>query len=103
MRAMMSTAAELAPLPKPGKGGGTCVSCRRAQAFAVVFGGDFLALPVHAGGALVVDLHAVHADVALAGFRVAGDDAWQGDEAACILRPALQDGKVEQREVDRVG
>jgi hypothetical protein len=37
-----------------------------------VLGGDFLALPVHAGGLAVVDLHAVHADVALAGARVAG-------------------------------
>ena len=75
--------------------------CRaaRAHGIAIVLGGDFLALPVHAGGALVVDLHAVHADVALAGFRIAGDDAGQRDETAAILRPALQNGKVEQREV----
>ena len=37
-----------------------------AHGFAIVFGGDFLALPVHAGGLAVVDLHAIHADVALA-------------------------------------
>ena len=72
---------------------------RRAQGLAVVFGADFLALPVHAGGALVINLHAVHADVALAGLGVAGDHARQGDEAARILGPALQDGKIEQREI----
>jgi hypothetical protein len=39
----------------------------RAGAFAEMLGGVFLALPVHAGGLAVVDLHAVHAHVALAG------------------------------------
>jgi hypothetical protein len=39
-----------------------------AEAVAQVLGGVLLALPVHAGGLAVVDLHAVHADVALAGF-----------------------------------
>ena len=47
-----------------GSGGGV------AQRFAVVLGGYLLPLPVHAGGLAVVDLHAVHADVALA--RCAG-------------------------------
>ena len=32
---------------------------------------DLLQLPVHAGGAVVVNLDAIHADVALAGVRVA--------------------------------
>ncbi len=31
--------------------------------------------------------------------RVAGDDAGQGDEAAAILGPALQDGKIEDAEI----
>jgi len=44
-----------------------------AQMIAVVFGGDFLALPVHAGGALVIDLHTVHANVALPCFRITRD------------------------------
>src|SRR5580658_6661417 len=57
-----------------------------------MLGGVFLALPVHAGGLAVVDLHAVHADVALAGAGVAGDDAGEGDEAASVLRPGLEDG-----------
>ena len=48
---------------------------------------------------VVVDLEAVHAEIALAGFGIAGDDAGQGDEAAGVLRPALQDGKIEQREI----
>ena len=69
------------------------------HALAVMLGADFLPLPVHARGALVVNLHAIHADIALAGFRVAGDHARQGDEASGILRPALQDGKVVQRKL----
>ena len=49
-----------------------CIWGGGAEAFAHVFGGDLLALPVHAGGLAVVDLHPVHADVALARFGVAG-------------------------------
>ena len=64
-----------------------------------MLGGDFLALPVHAGRALVVDLHAVHTDIALTGFGVARDDAGERDEAASVFGPALQDGEIEQREV----
>ena len=70
-----------------------------AEEFAHVFGGDLLALPVHSGGLAVVDLHAVHADVALAGFGVAGDDAWEGDEAAAVLGPGLQDGELVEVDV----
>ena len=57
---------------------------------------DLLQLPVHAGGVVVVDLDAVHADVAFARVRVARDDAWQGDKAAAVERPAFQDGKIGQ-------
>jgi hypothetical protein len=39
---------------------------RLAQGLTVVLSGDLLPLPVHAGGLAVVDLHAVHADIALA-------------------------------------
>ena len=67
--------------------------CCRAQGFTIVLGGYLLPLPVHAGGLAVVDLHAVHSDVALAGAWVAGDDAGQGDEAASVVRPALEDRK----------
>ena len=61
-----------------------------------MFGGYLLALPMHAGGLAVVDLHAVHAYVALAGFGIAGDDAGQCDERASILRPSGEDGQFEQ-------
>ena len=52
---------------------------------------DLLQLPVHAGGAVVVNLDAIHADVALAGVGVFGDDAGQRDEAAAVERPAFLD------------
>ena len=64
-----------------------------------MLGGDFLALRMEAGGALVINLQTITANVALAGFGVAGDDAGQGDESACVLRPTLQDGKVIEREI----
>ena len=74
--------------------------CRRiAQCFAIMLRGNFLALPVHAGSLAVVDLHAVHADIALARSRVAGMHAGQRDEAASIVRPALEDRKLVQIEV----
>ena len=89
------------PLTWTGEGGGPHTACggRCAQGLAVVLRADFLALPVHAGGAFVVDLHAVHADVAFAGLGIAGDHARQRDEAARILGPALQDGKIQQRKI----
>ena len=58
--------------------------------------GDFLQLPMHAGGLVVVNLDAIHADVALAGVRVARDDAGQRDETPAVQRPAFQDGQIEQ-------
>ena len=63
---------------------------------AAVARADFLELPVHAGGAVVVNLDAIHADVALAGVGVLRDDAGQGDEASAVERPAFEDGKIEQ-------
>ncbi len=61
--------------------------------------GVFLALPVHAGRSGVVELHAVHADIALTAPGVARDDARQGDEASAITRPALQHREVEERKI----
>ncbi len=72
---------------------------RDAHSFAGVFGGVFLALPMHARGALVVNLHAVHAKIALAGLWIARGNAGQGNEASAIFRPALKDGEVEERKV----
>jgi hypothetical protein len=59
----------------------------------------FLSLPVRAGGCGVVDLEAIHAQVALAGVGVAGGHAGESDEASGVLGPALQDGEVEEGEV----
>ncbi len=76
--------------------GSGSIGCGGPDVVAEVFGGDFLPLPVHAGGLAVVDLHAVHADVALAGARVAGNDAGQRDDAAGVAGPGLQNGELVQ-------
>ena len=60
----------------------------RSQTAALVFGTLFVGLPVHAGGSVVVNLHAVHAAVALAGLGVLGEDHRQGNVGAAVLRPA---------------
>ena len=52
---------------------------------------------MHARGVLVVDLHAVHADVAFAGLRVARDDAGQRDEGAAILGQVVSTGSFAGR------
>ena len=93
-----------------GRLGHDCDACRErtfgrvlrdgvAQGLAIVLGGNFLALPVHAGGLAVVDLHAIHADVALAGARVARVHAGQRDEASAVVRPALEDREKVEVEV----
>jgi len=51
---------------------------------------------VHAGGAVVVNLDAIHADVALAGVGVFGHDAGERDETAAVEGPAFEDGKIEE-------
>ena len=63
---------------------------------AAVARADLLELPVHAGGAVVVNLDAIHAHVAFAGVGVLGDDARQRDETAAIERPAFLNGKIER-------
>src|SRR5947208_15745699 len=60
---------------------------------------DFLPLPVHASGALVIDLHAIHAYVSLSGCRIARHYARQCDESPPVLRPALQNREMVQAEV----
>src|SRR5579862_4186251 len=64
-----------------------------------MFGSDLLALPVHSGASGVVDLHAIATDIALAGIGIASNHAWQCDEPSSIFRPALEDGKIQQREI----
>ena len=65
---------------------------------AHMFRGNFLALPMHARSLLVVYLDAVHADIALARLRIARDHARQRNEAPSVVRPALQNREVQQRE-----
>ena len=70
-----------------------------------MLGGVLLALPVHAGGLPVVDLHAVHADVALAGAgrpRIAGDDAGEGDEGPPSCGQVVEDWEFRQVDVRRL-
>ena len=54
---------------------------------------------MHARGLTVVDLHAVHANVALTAFGVPGNHAGKGNEAAAIQRPALEYREIEDVEV----
>ena len=68
---------------------------------AVVLGAMLLRLPMHSGGARIEHLHAVTAHVALARFRILGDDHRPRDISAAVLGPALQDGKIEQRKTIR--
>ena len=55
-------------------------------------------LPVHAGSALVVNLHPVHAAVALAGIGVARKDHGQRDERTAVARPAGKHRVIVERE-----
>ena len=64
-----------------------------------MFCGHLLALPVHAGSALVIHLHAIHANVSFSRSGITRDHTWQRNESSAILRPAFQNGKVEQREI----
>ena len=57
---------------------------------------DLLQLPMHPGGALVIDLHPIHANVALARIGVLRHHAGQRDKAAAVQGPALLDGQVQQ-------
>ncbi len=54
---------------------------------------------MHACRAFVVDLHPVHAEIALSRSRIARGNAWQCDKPSRIPGPALQDGEVEQRKI----
>ena len=60
---------------------------------AVVLGGVLVEMPMHARGLLVVDLETVHAHVAPTRLGVAGEDQRQGDVAAGVEGPALEDGQ----------
>ena len=54
-------------------------------------------VPMHAGGGGVEFLKAIHADVALAGSGIFGDDERQCDERSAVLRPALEDRNFIER------
>ena len=53
---------------------------------------DFLKLPVHACALQVIDLDAIHSDVALTGIGVLSDHARQRNKTSAIERPALENG-----------
>ena len=60
-----------------------------------------LPLPVHARRLPVINLHPIHADVALASSRIARVHARQRNKPPPIMRPALQNRKRIQIEVPR--
>ena len=60
---------------------------------------DFVHLPMHPGRSLVVNLHAIHPEIARAGFRIARVHVRQSDETPAILRPAFQDRQIAERKV----
>ncbi len=64
-----------------------------------MFRAVFLCLPMHPGGPGVVNLHPVHAHVALPGLRVLREHQRKRDESTAILRPALQYRKIQQVDV----
>ena len=68
----------------------------------VMLGALLVRLPVHAGGAFVVNLNAVHATIALAGFRVLREDHRERDVAAAVFGPALEDREIVQGEAFRL-
>ena len=53
-------------------------------------------MPVHAGGAAVENLEAVHPDVAHAGLETAGENQRQGHERSGIFGPAVQYRQLPQ-------
>ena len=55
-------------------------------------------LPVHRRGAIIKDLHPIHSDIACTAFGVARVHIGKGDEPAAVLRPALEDGQVVERQ-----
>ena len=59
----------------------------------------FLRLPVHSRRPLVVNLHSVHPHIPLSGLRISREHQRKCNEAPAILRPAFEDGKVEQVDV----
>src|SRR5262249_32279934 len=61
-------------------------------------GAALVDLPVHAAGVAIVDLNAIHADVARAARRVAADDHRQRNVAPAVFGPALEN--LQPAEVD---
>ena len=60
---------------------------------------NLVKLPVHSGRALVINLHPVNAHVSRTGLWITGMHICQCDEAAAVLRPAFDDGKIVEREI----
>ena len=53
-------------------------------------------MPVHGRRVAAQELLAIHAYVAIAGLRVAGENLAKSDESPGVLRPALDDRKLSQ-------
>ena len=79
----------------------TATSMRVCFAFgrhaAIMLRALLVRLPVHAGGALVENLQAVHAAVAFAGIGIAREDHRQRDERAAVVGPAREHGVIVER------
>src|ERR1041384_6155733 len=69
------------------------------QHFAVMLRRNLLPLPMGPQGFVIMNFKPVGSYVAFAGFGVAGDYAWQRDEASGVFGPALQDGELVKREI----
>ena len=65
----------------------------------VVLGAAFVQVPMHPERLIVENLEAIHADVALAGVGIVREHQRQGDVAAAVIGPALQDGQLRELEV----
>jgi hypothetical protein len=64
-----------------------------------MLGAALVTLPVHAGRAAVVNLHAVGADVPHAGLRIFREDQRERDERAAVVGPAFQNRQRIERAV----
>ena len=58
---------------------------------------DLVKLPVHSRRALVINLHAVNADIARACLRVARVHVCQSDEPPAVFWPAFENRQIPQR------
>ena len=63
----------------------------RRRGDAMVLRATLVALPMHAGGSSIVDLHAINTEIVLFGDRIFGVNERQRDEGAPVFLPRRQD------------